>query len=391
MKSPALGPSDPEAPVNPGDRFRVLSADDPLDHAEWLHLWHRWPDSEIMAHPEYVRLFARPGDEILALSYRTEQGGVLYPLILRPFLLESWSPPGLGGCDLTTPYGYGGPFAWGITPLEGAEFWARCHDWAREREAVSSFARLSVFPDQLLPFDGETVPSGPNVLRRLDLSDEALWNDYEPKVRQNVRRARSRGCALAIDAAGERLDEFHRVYTSTMERHHADPQYFFPKEFFEAIVRTLPGGFAFFHVVHGGRVVSSELVLLSKRHAYFFLGGTLAESFDVRPNDFLQHETFLWCRDAGMEGLVLGGGYKGSQGLLKYKKSFAPDGEVSFQLGTKLYDPEVARELVGARRRWEEARGRIWAPESGYFPAYRSSGEAPAVLASGVDAPVTRT
>jgi hypothetical protein len=288
--------------------------------------------------------------------------------------LESWAPVDRERCDLTTPYGYGGPFAWNVSPAEAADF-GRCFEgWARGRGAVTAFARLSVFKDQLLPFDGETVVNGPNVLRRLDLSDEELWNDYEPKVRQNVRRARSRGCTLRVDERGDDLDGFHRVYTSTMERRNADARYFFGRDFFETIIRNLPGGFAFFHVLHGGRVVSSELVLLSRRHAYFFLGGTLAEAFEVRPNDLLQHETFLWCRDAGRRAIVLGGGYKGSEGLLRYKKSFAPRGEVPFLVGTKTYDAGAAAELVENRRRWETARGRGWSPEPGYFPVYRSEG-----------------
>ncbi len=367
---------EPESSVEDArtEGFRVLDAEDPTGRAQWVRLWERWPDAEVMAHPEFGRLFARPGDRVLAATYEGRAGGVLYPLILRPLRLEPWAPAGRDLCDLTTPYGYGGPFAWDVSPREAADFGHRFGEWARARGAVSAFARLSVFSEQLLPFDGETVVNGPNVLRRLDLSDEELWNDYEPKVRQNVRRARSRGCTLRVDERGEGLDEFHRVYTSTMERRNADARYFFRREFFESIVRNLPGNFAFFHVVHAGRVVSSELVLLSRRHAYFFLGGTLAESFDVRPNDLLQHETFLWCRAAGRRAIVLGGGYKGSEGLLRYKKSFAPRGEVPFLVGTKIYDAAAEGDLVESRRRWEAGRGRAWSPEPGFFPAYRSDG-----------------
>jgi hypothetical protein len=375
MTIPTREPAAPQSREGGSGLFQILQADDASDYAEWIRRWHTWSETEVMAHPEYVRLFARSGDEVLAATYRNDAGGVLYPLILRPLGLESWAPAAQPGCDLTTPYGYGGPYAWGITGADAADFWRRLQEWARQRKVVTSFARLSVFPEQILTFDGETVPSGPNILRRLDLSDEALWDDYEPKVRQNVRRARSRGCALLVDATGEYLEDFHQVYTSTMARRHADARYFFPREFFESIVRNLRGSFTFFHVRHAGRVVSSELVLLSKHHAYFFLGGSLAEAFDVRPNDFLQHETFLWCRDAGRRRLVLGGGYKGSEGLLKYKKSFAPTGEVAFLVGTKTYDPEALQRLIAARKEWEGRRGQPWAPESGFFPAYRSGGE----------------
>jgi hypothetical protein len=369
MTSPDPEPS--AVDVRP-EGFRVLGAEDPAQRAEWLRLWERWPDAEVMAHPEFGRLFARPGDQVVAATYAGATGGVLYPLILRPLRLEPWAPADRDLCDLTTPYGYGGPFAWGVSPEEAADFGRRLADWARARGVVTAFARLSLFSDQLLPFDGETIVNGPNVLRRLDLSDEELWNDYDPKVRQNVRRARFRGCTLRIDEKGDGLGDFHRVYTSTMERRNADARYFFGLDFFESIVRNLPGCFTFFHVIHAGRVVSSELVLLSRRHAYFFLGGSLAEAFEVRPNDLLQHETFLWCRNVGMRAIVLGGGYKGSEGLLRYKKSFAPHGEVSFFVGMKTYDAGAAEELVESRRRWEARQGRGWSPEPGYFPAYRS-------------------
>lgn len=375
MTTKAPGPAAPDVPGGEPGRFQVLRADDRADYAEWMRRWQGWPESEIMAHPEYVRLFARPGDQVLAASYTAPGGGILYPLILRPLGLEPWAAPGEEACDLTTPYGYGGPFAWNIGKEDSADFWSALDRWARDRNVVSTFARLSLFPEQILPFDGTVVSSGPNILRRLDLPDEALWNDYEPKVRQNVRRARSRGCALVVDESGEHLEDFHHVYTSTMARRHADARYFFPKEFFASIVRNIPGGFRFFHVRHAGKVVSSELVLLSKRHAYFFLGGSLAEAFDVRPNDFLQHETFLWCRDAGKQRMVLGGGYQGSEGLLKYKKSFSPGGEVAFLVGTKTYDAEALGHLVALRKEWEGKKGRPWAPEAGFFPAYRSGGD----------------
>ncbi len=359
----------PSTPVPESGEFRILDA----GAAEWGEWWQEWPDREVMAHPEFVRLFARKGDLVLAAAEKTAQGGVLYPFILRPLSAEPWAPADVAGWDLTTAYGYGGPYAWSVTSDEARGFWSRFERWARERKVVTSFARLSVFADQLLPFDGEAPVNGPNIVRSLELTDEELWNDFIPKVRQNVRRARSRGCQLQVDTDGTRLDEFLHVYTETMKRRNAASYYFFSRAFFETLIRNLRGQFAFFHVVHDGRVVSSELVLLSKNHAYFFLGGTLADAFELRPNELLQVETFRWCRSAGKTALVLGGGYKGSEGLLKYKRGFAPGGEVPFRIGTKVHDPATAARLVEERRRWEQAHGRAWEPEPGFFPAYRAA------------------
>jgi hypothetical protein len=366
--SPAASAPSAATPVE----FSILDASVPSERAAWVQLWERWPDREVMAHPEFARLFARDGQQVLAAAARGSQGGALYPLIRRPFEREPWCPAGVSGCDLTTPYGYGGPFAWGLNAEETRSFWSQFDRWAREQDVVTSFARLSVFPEDLLPFDGEVAVNGPNIVRNLELSDEELWSDYLPKVRQNVRRALSRGCELQVDPDGARMEEFHHIYTSTMTRRNASAYYFFPREFFATIVQKLKGHCAFFHVVHQGKAVSSELVLLSHRHAYFFLGGTLAESFELRPNELLQHETFRWCRAAGKRALVLGGGYRGSEGLLKYKKSFAPRGEVPFKVGTKIYAAALAERLVQERRAWEASRGVDWTPQPDYFPAYRS-------------------
>jgi hypothetical protein len=356
----------------PPVEFFILDAAVPQDRTTWVQLWESWPDREVMAYPEFVKLFARDGQRILAAAARGKQGGALYPFILRPLESEPWCPSGVSGCDLSTAYGYGGPFAWALSAEETRSFWAQFDRWAREQAVVTEFARLSVFPEDLLPFDGEVVVNSPNIVRSLELSDEELWNDYLAKVRQNVRRALSRGCELQVDPDGARMEEFHRIYTATMTRRNASSYYFFTREFFESILEKLKGQCAFFHVVHEGKAVSSELVLLSRRHAYFFLGGTLSEYFELRPNDLLQHETFRWCRDAGKRALVLGGGYRGSEGLLKYKKSFAPRGEVPFRVGMKTYAAALADRLVDERRRWEALRGSAWSPQPGFFPAYRS-------------------
>ena len=91
--------------------FSVFDAAIPADLAAWRDHWNGWPDREIMAHPDFVRRFAREGDQVLAAAARTPRGGILYPFILRPLASEPWAAE-RRGWDATTPYGYGGPFGW---------------------------------------------------------------------------------------------------------------------------------------------------------------------------------------------------------------------------------------------------------------------------------------
>lgn len=350
--------------------LRVLDAAAAADRADWLRRWNAWPGREVSAHPTYAELFARPVDRVLCAAAEIADGGVLYPFVLRPLSAEPWTERECW--DLTTPYGYGGPFAWGSAVGQAEVFWRQLVEWLAATRVVTSFARLSLFPEQLLPFPGEVLERMPNVVRSLDLSEDEMWRDYAHKVRKNVNRARKRGLSVEIDRTGERLDDFLRIYISTMERRDAADAYRFSPAFFERIVSDLAGSFAFFHARdEAGRVVSTELVLVSAEHIYSFLGGTLEGAFADRPNDLLKHEIVSWGRAEGKRAFVLGGGYGGEDGIYRYKLGFAPSGQVPFQVGRWVHDPELTRALELDRQRWESSHGRDWKPDERYFPPYR--------------------
>jgi hypothetical protein len=349
----------------------VLDAGNEPERRRWLDLWTAWPRREIMAHPEYVRLFARPEDRAVAAVARTAAGAILYPVIVRPLAVEPWGGPGEPACDLTTPYGYGGPFAWGATADDARAFWTAFDAWAAGLGAATSFARLSLFPEDLLPFNGETAAAGPNIVVRVDGPEDALWNEYRSEARRSIGLARDRSVAVEFDPAGERLDEFLSIYTATMDRRGASSGYYFPRSFFERFVRNLAGHFTIVHARACGRVISSEIVLLSADTAYSWLGGTLAEAFALGPNYLLKHESFLWCRAQGKKAVVLGGGYQPNDGILRYKQRFTRAAGPPFLLGRKTYDAAGSARLLERRRAWERAQGSDWAPAPEFFPAYR--------------------
>lgn len=354
------------------ERLEALDAGTPDGSASWRRLWDSWPEREPFAHPEYARLFARPGDRVAALSFEAPGRRVLFPLILRPLAAEPWAAAGEARWDATTPYGYGGPYAWGPETAADARFWEAFGAWCRRERVVSAFARLSLFPGQLasVPGGGETRLA--NVVVPLEGGPEAVWAGYESKVRKWVKTAEAAGLTAETDLAGDRLQDFFAVYTSTMTRHAASSFYFFPLEFFRALVERLPGCFAFFHTLHAGRVVSSDLVLLSRDYAYYFLGGTLEEAFDLGPNYLLKSHIARWACAQGKKGYVLGGGVQEGDGLYRYKRAYTRKGETPFKVACLVQDEPACRELEARRAAFEAAAGKPWTPRPLYFPPYRS-------------------
>lgn len=358
------------------NQFCVWDANDPEDFAAWVAAWEKWPEREVGAHPAYGNLFKAPGDRIRCAAYITpDNGSVLYPFILRE-IPQYLLPPGQEETlrDTITPYGYGGPHAWGLSDVSeaSAAFWAQFDVWARDNSIVCEFIRFGLFPDSLLPYPGDIVSRSRNIVRSLELDDEAMFLSFEKKVRKNVRKAERSGLIVEIDEHGTRVDEFLRIYARTMERRNAPEAYRFPREFFESIHDNLEGFFAYAYVLYEQKVISTELLLVSASNVYSFLGGTEDEYFEARPNDLLKYEVIRWARFKGKTSYVLGGGAVPNDGIEKYKKSFAPDGAVDFMTGQRILQPDAYRQLVEARRAMSLGVDLGSFEESAYFPKYRT-------------------
>jgi hypothetical protein len=351
--------------------FRVLDAGLAEDLSEWLSLWRRWPEREIQGHPEYARLFARPCDRVVCATGEDQGRAVLFPLILRPLAFEPWAADGERRLDAITPYGYGGPFAWGA-PGDDAAYWRAFCAWCRDERIVSSFARLSLFPERLARVPGRVEVCAPNIVVPLTGGADAIWRGYETKVRRWVHVAERAGLRVELDRDGSRLGAFERVYSHTMERNGADDWYFFPRAFFEAIVERLRGHYVFFHAVSGDDVVSSDLILCSEEHVWYFLGGTLAEAFRLGPNYLVKHTVATWAAAQGKRGYVLGGGYQPGDGLFRYKRAWARRGEVPFKVARLVHDEHAYADLTARRVAFAERSGETWSPRHGFFPAYRA-------------------
>lgn len=354
----------------------VLEASDEADRDRWLDLWCRWPEREPAAHPGYLATIAGRGERPMCASMDFGSGGVLYPFLLRR--VDPDLKPDAGRLwDITGPrVGYTGAFQWNVRQADASRFWRELEQWTARHRVVCSFARLSLFDEEVLPFFGRTRVVQPNIIRELQLPDEELWVDVEAKVRKNIRRAHSVGLTVEHDNDCKQLGRFMDIYVDTMRRRDVAETDIFSTCFFEELVSELAGATQLFFVRAGRATVAAELILASSHHAYSFLGGTLASAFALRPNDLLKYEMIRRLRDQGLTHYVLGGGLRPADGIFRYKKSFAPKGVVDFKVGERVHDRAMYEALV---RGLPKAAGWVNPPRSAdpdFFPAYRSASSA---------------
>jgi hypothetical protein len=355
--------------------FLIFDLNSSTDVADWLAMWYSWPDREVFAHPEYIRLYAREQSQGLCAAWKSDGLCVLHPFLFRDVADEPfWAGPRGALFDVTSAYGYAGPFVWGEGDRDcvARKFWADFRRWALDHQVVSEFVRRSLFPGAMLPYPGETWTAATQIIRSLDAEEPALWMEFEHKVRKNVSKAMRSGVRIEIDPSGARLENFLGIYEETMDRRQALDCYYFGREYFEQMQKRLPGQFVYFHALLDGQVVSTELVLISERSVYSFLGGTRKEAFACCPNDLLKFEIIKWAKQHGGSHFVLGGGYRSEDGIYRYKRAFAPHGQTKYLQGGQIFLPDSYTALVGARQRFALEHGESWSPRQGFFPAYRS-------------------
>ncbi len=323
---------------------------------------------DVFFQTEYGKLYESiDGGVCETFDFSCAYGSVRHMFIKRPV---PWLVDGRQYYDIRTPYGYGGPVASDVTDIDAlAEAYnAAFAEYAADSGIVSAFIRFHLYDnvDLRVRYGPETVYMQDNIVCDLTPPLPEQWMRFDHKVRKNVNRAVRAGLSVLVDAAGERLDDFLRVYYDTMERNHAGTYYYFDRTYFTAIRDTLPGRYCYFHVLEDDAIVATELCLCSDKYVYSFLGGTLAEHYANRPNDLLKHEIIRWGKETGREKFILGGGYHKGDGIYSYKKAFAPypEGEVPFYAGKTVYNPEVYGKLAA-----RAAEGKSL--DEGYFPLYR--------------------
>ncbi len=319
--------------------------------------------TDIFLLPSYSALFERQGVKSTAFVYEGSGATVVYPFLIHNLSTLPFFPQGLAPAyHIETPYGYGGPMVIEGTPTGQLypQFYDAFGRWALQNNVISEFVRFNLFSEARKYFTGMVEQHNHNIVLDLAPAIEEIWSGFDHKVRKNVQKAVALEVEVVIDQQGQYLQQFLDNYYHTLYRRNAAKRYYFNKEFFQKIHKTLSGKYCYFHSTYQGKVVSSELVLISSGTIFSFLGGTLASYFNLRPGDLLKYRIIEWAKERGYKKFVIGGGHSPHDGIFAFKKAFAPHGLVPFYTGKKVHSPDVYNQLT-------EASGK---PQEGFFPAF---------------------
>lgn len=302
-------------------------------------------------------------------------------LILMPFILRKvpYKDQEETYFDVISPYGYSGPlFNEDMSRGYLIKFWEAVDAWYKQNNIISEFIRFSLDHNYQF-YSGILIPTLINVKGKL-IDKEAQWNNFKPKVRNNYRKSLDNKLTAKFvgkEATNKDIETFYDIYIRTMNRIGADNDYFYDIDYFKNIIKLSKDNFLIAFVFKDDVAISTELILISGDTLYSYLGGTLADYFNLRPNDFLKIEVMKWARANNFEYYLLGGGREDYDTLYHYKKSFFPnDNDVIYYTGRKIVNKKVYDKLDkimnahivfdGSTSNTDKKQDKIK-----FFPAYR--------------------
>lgn len=343
--------------------YKIINLD---NKKEWNEIVRSFEKYDVMYLAEYAEAFKLNGDGEPLLFYYDDGNTRAIDVIMKRCIsnIEIFNNYN-NYYDLSTPYGYGGIY------IEGNnynEVNIAYEEFCKNENIICEFVRFNLFNEYYKQYNGCIEKIKHNVIRKLDIPIEDMFMQFEHKVRKNVKRANANNLKFEVDREGKTIKEFLDIYYKTMNRNLAENEYYFKKEFFD-MINKLEDNKIYFNVLYENKIISTELVVYTQYAAYSFLGGTLNEYFNLRPNDFLKYKIIEWLQNNNIKNFILGGGYgREDDGIFQYKKSFSPDGIVDFYIGKKIFNKDRYNELVNIRK----LKDGKFNENSSYFPLYRS-------------------
>ncbi|WP_299252484.1 GNAT family N-acetyltransferase [uncultured Aquimarina sp.] len=359
--------------MNKNYKILIKDLDDSSEVVKYKSLLKREWNNNVYYSIEHLRHSEKDSDELRCFLFeKNDVPIILMPFVLRKIKIHEKEHPYY---DVISPYGYSGPlYNDDVSSEDLAQFWDHVDTWYKENEIVTEFVRFSLHENHQ-NYSGSLIKTLSNVKGHLLENFEDQWNAFLPKVRNNYRKAINYNLSFKVfhknQITKDVIEIFHDIYVDTMTRNKADSIYFFSGTYFEDLILSNLDNFSIVIVYYEDVPISVELIINYKDIIFAFLGGTNAEYFSYRPNDFLRVKVIEWAVENEKKYYVLGGGMKDGDGLYKNKKSLFPkDDDVMFCTGRKIVNEEVYDELcLASDSEYENIRKEDL--KNYFFPFYR--------------------
>lgn len=273
--------------------------------------------------------------------------------------------------DICTPYGYGGPRI--IECKEGSKcqlvqaFHDAFEEYCQKENIVCEFVRFHPLFTNAQDFKScydltfRRYTTGTN----LKDYDDPIQSEFSKSKQKSIRKALNAGVEYRMTVNPPDLNEFKRIYYSTMARKKADSVYYFNDAYFQELLDHLGGHILLVEVLYEGEIIAAGLNMIYGKFIHIHLSGTVEEYHHLSSAFVMRYALVKWGKENGMELIHEGGGLTGEldDPLYLFKKQFGKNTEFNYYVSYKVWNRKIYELLcktVGTEMK------------AGSFPAYRS-------------------
>lgn len=370
-----------------------LLSNEGRDREQWRECVTAIPvdKQDVYSLPEYAALYEGVYREpSFLLRYGDDWDQVSMVVVKRnlselPFYPFKSQLTGLANCDISTPYGYGGPVINSSDKSNEIDLFAgfreALHEYCKTNGIVAEFLRLHPLMQnhQLFGEDPGLLEKNATVWIDLRPDEQEIHAGIRKEHRRNIRIAADKGVEIIhSDLRLAHLKEFHRLYTSRMTTLDAMSIFFLPLEFFSELVDTMRNHVDLFLAKWEGKIVSAYMFLRRGPFIHNFLSGSDSDHWDLRSNVLTVYKVALWAKGLGCQFFHLGGGHAVEMdGVFRFKSQFSPN-RSAYYMYRKIHDEKAYEQLCLMSQEHKE-QNPVPRPTkanqdpllAGYFPAYR--------------------
>ena len=246
------------------------------------------------------------------------------------------------------------------------EFEYEFEKYCKENRIVSEFIRFHPIVGNANDFKDMYHVSYIRNTVGTNLADfvDPFQSEFSKSCRKNIRRALKAGVSYRITKNPSNLDNFKKIYYSTMDRNKADDFYYFDDDYFQQCLKLLREHLLLVEAVYEDQIIAAGLYFVYDKTIHIHLSGTLSEFLHLSPAYILRYAVTDWGKENGYQLIHHGGGRSNSpnDNLYLFKKRFGQNTEFKFHIGKKVWNEEIYKELCNIKGIDNQVD---------FFPAYR--------------------
>lgn len=333
---------------------------------KWDEIVKSFKDYDVYYLSGYVKAFKIHGDgEPLLFYYFDDKCRGINVVMKRDIALDTNFKDVLEKnrlFDFATPYGYGG---WLIEGADSDNLFNEYEKWCMEHSIVSEFVRFHpVLKNHIFSEGHYDVVSLGETVAINTTSKELIWNNFNPKNRNVIRKAVNNGIQIKQGLSEDLIDIFIEIYNGTMDKDNATPYYYFEKDFYESIKKDLKYNSTIFYAELDEKIIAASIMIYANGRLNYHLSGSLREYQNLAPSNLLLWKAAEWGNEIGCSTFHLGGGVGSEEdNLFRFKKAFYRGELCRYHIGKKIFNTELYKRLNDLRNKFSDS--------CTFFPVYR--------------------